>query len=252
MLTKRIIPCLDIKDGRTVKGINFVNLRDAGDPVELATRYTQEGADELVFLDISATEQKRKTLAALVLRVAKALDIPFTVGGGITSVKDARLLLLNGADKVSINSAAVNRPELINELATAFGNQCVVVAVDAKQIEGKWIVHLVGGKVTTKIDLFDWVKEVEMRGAGEILFTSMDHDGTKNGFANEALAKISNSINIPIIASGGAGEIQHFIDTFTEGKADAALAASVFHFGEISIPALKNELIKEKIAIRPA
>ena len=252
MLTKRIIPCLDIKDGRTVKGINFVNLRDAGDPVELATRYTQEGADELVFLDISATEQKRKTLAALVLRVAKALDIPFTVGGGVSSVKDARLLLLNGADKVSINSAAVKRPELINELAAAFGNQCVVVAVDAKQIEGKWIVHLVGGKVPTKIDLFDWVKEVEMRGAGEILFTSMDHDGTKNGFANEALAKISNSINIPIIASGGAGEIQHFIDTFTEGKADAALAASVFHFGEISIPALKNELIKKKIAIRPA
>ena len=252
MLTKRIIPCLDIKDGRTVKGINFVNLRDAGDPVELATRYTQEGADELVFLDISATEQKRKTLAALVLRVAKALDIPFTVGGGISSVKDARLLLLNGADKVSINSAAVKRPELINELAAAFGNQCVVVAVDAKQIEGKWIVHLVGGKVPTKIDLFDWVKEVEMRGAGEILFTSMDHDGTKNGFANEALAKISNSINIPIIASGGAGEIQHFIDTFTEGKADAALAAGVFHFGGISIPALKNELIKEKIAIRPA
>ena len=252
MLTKRIIPCLDIKDGRTVKGINFVNLRDAGDPVELATRYTQEGADELVFLDISATEQKRKTLAALVLRVAKALDIPFTVGGGVSSVKDARLLLLNGADKVSINSAAVKRPELINELAAAFGNQCVVVAVDAKHIEGKWIVHLVGGKVPTKIDLFDWVKEVEMRGAGEILFTSMDHDGTKNGFANEALAKISNSINIPIIASGGAGEIQHFIDTFTEGKADAALAASVFHFGEISIPALKNELIKKKIAIRPA
>jgi len=252
MLTKRIIPCLDIKDGRTVKGINFVNLRDAGDPVELATRYTQEGADELVFLDISATEQKRKTLAALVLRVAKALDIPFTVGGGVSSVKDARLLLLNGADKVSINSAAVKRPELINELAAAFGNQCVVVAVDAKHIEDKWIVHLVGGKVPTKIDLFDWVKEVEMRGAGEILFTSMDHDGTKNGFANEALSKISNSINIPIIASGGAGEIQHFIDTFTEGKADAALAASVFHFGEISIPALKNELIKKKIAIRPA
>jgi len=252
MLTKRIIPCLDIKDGRTVKGINFVNLRDAGDPVELATRYTQEGADDLVFLYSSATEQKRKTLAALVLRVAKALDIPFTVGGGISSVSDARLLLLNGADKVSINSAAVKRPELINELAAAFGNQCVVVAVDAKQIEGEWIVHLVGGKVPTKIDLFDWVKEVEMRGAGEILFTSMDHDGTKNGFANEALAKISNSINIPIIASGGAGEIQHFIDTFTEGKADAALAASVFHFGEISIPALKNQLIKEKIAIRPA
>ena len=252
MLTKRIIPCLDIKDGRTVKGINFVNLRDAGDPVELATRYTQEGADELVFLDISATEQKRKTLAALVLRVAKALDIPFTVGGGISSVEDARLILLNGADKVSINSAAVKRPELINDLAAAFGNQCVVVAVDAKQIGGKWIVHLVGGKVPTKIDLFEWVKEVEMRGAGEILFTSMDHDGTKNGFANEALAKISNSINIPIIASGGAGEIQHFIDTFTEGKADAALAASVFHFGEISISALKNELIKEKIAIRPA
>ena len=206
----------------------------------------------LFFWTFRRPNKNAKTLAALVLRVAKALDIPFTVGGGISSVKDARLLLLNGADKVSINSAAVKRPELINELAAAFGNQCVVVAVDAKQIEGKWIVHLVGGKVPTKIDLFDWVKEVEMRGAGEILFTSMDHDGTKNGFANEALAKISNSINIPIIASGGAGEIQHFIDTFTEGKADAALAASVFHFGEISIPALKNQLIKEKIAIRPA
>jgi cyclase len=207
MLTKRIIPCLDIKDGRTVKGVNFVDLRDAGDPVELAARYTQEGADEVVFLDISATEQKRKTLAELVLKVAAALDIPFTVGGGIGSVEDAKILLRNGADKVSINSAAVRRPELINELAKAFGSQCVVVAIDAKKIDGKWRVHLVGGKVPTPIDLFDWAKEAAARGAGEILFTSMDHDGTKEGFANDALAELSIAINIPIIASGGAGEI---------------------------------------------
>jgi len=250
MLTKRIIPCLDIKDGRTVKGVNFVNLRDAGDPVALATQYALEQADELVFLDISATEQKRKTLADLVLKVAAAIDIPFTVGGGIASVEDVSVLLKNGADKVSINSAAVKRPELINEVANHFGSQCLVVAIDAKQVSGQWKVHLVGGKVPTEIDLFNWAKEVEERGAGEILFTSMDHDGTKNGFANQALAKLSDTVNIPIIASGGAGSTQDFIDTFTLGKADAALAASVFHFGTIPIPELKQILKKQQIAIR--
>ena len=250
MLTKRIIPCLDIKDGRTVKGVNFVNLRDAGDPVELAAQYAQENADELVFLDISATEQKRKTLAELVLKVAEAIDIPFTVGGGIASVEDVDILLKNGADKVSINSAAVKRPELINELATQFGSQCVVVAIDAKQVDGEWLVHLVGGKVPTEIKLFDWAKEVEQRGAGEILFTSMDHDGTKAGFADAALARLSEEVNIPIIASGGAGKVGHFIDTFTNGKADAALAASIFHFGEISVPDLKHALKAQQIAVR--
>lgn len=250
MLTKRIIPCLDIKDGRTVKGVNFVDLRDAGDPIELASRYTEVGADELVFLDISATEQKRKTLADLVLKVAEALDIPFTVGGGISSVEDAKKLLRNGADKVSINSAAVRRPELINELADAFGNQCVVVAIDAKKVDDRWLVHLVGGKVPTLIDLNEWAREAEFRGAGEILFTSMDHDGTKNGFANAALAELTEKVNIPIIASGGAGNIQHFVDAFKKGKVDAALAASVFHFGEIPIPELKQILKKENIPIR--
>ncbi|MDG1761897.1 MAG: imidazole glycerol phosphate synthase subunit HisF [Flavobacteriaceae bacterium] len=250
MLTKRIIPCLDIKDGRTVKGVNFVNLRDAGDPVELAAQYASEQADELVFLDISATEQKRKTLADLVLRVAAAIDIPFTVGGGIISVSDVEILLKNGADKVSINSAAVKNPNLIDELANQFGSQCVVVAIDAKQINGQWKVHLVGGKVPTELNLFDWAKEVESRGAGEILFTSMDHDGTKQGFANEALAQLSEEINLPIIASGGAGKVSHFMDTFTYGKADAALAASVFHFGEIGIPELKKELKLQQVAVR--
>jgi cyclase len=250
MLTKRIIPCLDIKDGRTVKGVNFVNLRDAGDPVALAAQYAEQNADELVFLDISATEQQRKTLAELVLKVAAAIDIPFTVGGGIRSVEDVSILLKNGADKVSINSAAVKRPKLINEVAEHFGSQCLVVAIDAKQVQGQWKVHLVGGKVPTEIDLFDWAKEVARRGAGEILFTSMDHDGTKNGFANAALAKLSNEINIPIIASGGAGTPQHFIDTFTAGKADAALAASVFHFGEISVPNLKQQLKAQHIPVR--
>ncbi len=250
MLTKRIIPCLDIKDGRTVKGVNFVDLRDAGDPVELASIYAKEGADELVFLDISATEEKRKTLAELVYHVAETINIPFTVGGGISSVEDVDILLKNGADKVSINSSAVKRPELINELVAKFGSQCIVVAIDAKQIDGIWKVHLVGGKVPTEINLFDWAKEVEARGAGEILFTSMDHDGTKNGFANEALSKLSELVNIPIIASGGAGTISHFTDTFVEGKADAALAASVFHFKEIEIQDLKNELKKEGIPVR--
>ncbi|PKP28710.1 MAG: imidazole glycerol phosphate synthase subunit HisF [Bacteroidetes bacterium HGW-Bacteroidetes-18] len=250
MLTKRIIPCLDIKNGRTVKGVNFVDLRDAGDPVELAAIYAQNGADELVFLDISATEEKRKTLAELVMRVAEKVNIPFTVGGGISSVEDVELLLNSGADKVSINSSAVKNPQLINELAAKFGSQCIVVAIDAKQIDGEWIVHLVGGKVPTNIKLFDWAKEVEQRGAGEILFTSMDHDGTKNGFANEALAKLGTLVNIPIIASGGAGNMQHFVDTFIDGKADAALAASVFHFKEIEIMDLKNKLKKNGIEVR--
>ncbi len=250
MLTKRIIPCLDIKNGRTVKGVNFVDLRDAGDPVELAEIYAREGADELVFLDISATEERRKTLADLVYHVAEKVNIPFTVGGGISSVEDVDILLKNGADKVSINSSAVKRPELINELVAKFGSQCIVVAIDAKQIDENWKVHLVGGKVPTEIDLFEWAKEVEERGAGEILFTSMDHDGTKNGFANKALAKLSTELNIPIIASGGAGTVSHFTDTFMDGKADAALAASIFHFKEIEIKQLKEELKKDGIPVR--
>lgn len=241
---------MDIKDGRTVKGVNFVNLRDAGDPVELATQYALEQADELVFLDISATEQKRKTLAELVLRVAAAIDIPFTVGGGISAVEDVAVLLKNGADKVSINSAAVKNPSLIDKLSEQFGSQCIVAAIDAKQIDGQWKVHLVGGKVPTELDLFEWAREVEQRGAGEILFTSMDHDGTKQGFANNALARLSTEVNIPIIASGGAGTVPHFIETFTKGKADAALAASVFHFGEISIPELKKQLNQQQLAVR--
>ncbi|MEH6762932.1 MAG: imidazole glycerol phosphate synthase subunit HisF [Aequorivita antarctica] len=250
MLCKRIIPCLDIKNGRTVKGINFLDLRDAGDPVELAKFYSENGADELVFLDISATEERRKTLAELVLKVAATINIPFTVGGGISSVEDVEILLNNGADKVSINSSAVKNPQLINELASSFGSQCIVVAIDAKQIDGNWKVHLVGGKVPTELDLFEWAKEVEQRGAGEILFTSMDNDGTKNGFANEALSKLSTELNIPIIASGGAGKMKHFTDTFVEGKADAALAASVFHFKEITISDLKNELQTQGIPVR--
>lgn len=250
MLTKRIIPCLDIKNGRTVKGINFLDLRDAGDPVELAKFYSENGADELVFLDISATEERRKTLAELVLKVAETINIPFTVGGGISSVQDVEILLNNGADKVSINSSAVKNPQLINDLAAKFGSQCIVVAIDAKQIDGHWKVHLVGGKVPTELDLFAWAKEVEQRGAGEILFTSMDHDGTKNGFANKALAKLSTELNIPIIASGGAGTIQHFSDAFIEGKADAALAASVFHFKEIAVDDLKKELKIQGVPVR--
>ncbi|MEP0266215.1 imidazole glycerol phosphate synthase subunit HisF [Dokdonia sp.] len=250
MFTKRIVPCLDIKNGRTVKGTNFINLRDAGDPVELAKVYSETGADELVFLDISATEERRKTLSDLVLRVASQVNIPFTVGGGISSVEDVDILLKNGADKVSINSSAVKRPELINELVAKFGSQCIVIAIDAKYIDGSWIVHLVGGKVPTTLHLFDWAKEVEQRGAGEILFTSMDHDGTKDGFANDALARLSQELNIPIIASGGAGNKQHFIDVFTKGNADAALAASVFHFGDIPIPELKKELHAQGITVR--
>ena len=250
MLTKRIIPCLDIKNGRTVKGVNFVNLRDAGDPVELADLYSKAGADEIVFLDISATEERRKTLAKLVHDVAARINIPFTVGGGISSVEDVDILLQNGADKVSINSSAVKNPNLINELAGKFGSQCITVAIDAKQVTGGWKVHLIGGKVPTELDLFEWAEEAEERGAGEILFTSMDNDGTKDGFSNWALSKLSEDLNIPIIASGGAGSIEHFIDTFKEGKADAALAASVFHFKEIDIQELKMALRNEDIPVR--
>jgi cyclase len=250
MLTKRIIPCLDIKNGRIVKGVNFVDLKDAGDPVKFAKKYSEEGADELVFLDISATEERRKTLVDLVRNVAKAINIPFTVGGGISSVADVDVLLRNGADKISINSSAVKNPDLINAIASKYGSQCVVVAIDAKKINGEWIVHLVGGKLPTELNVFDWAVEVEKRGAGEILFTSINNDGTKKGFANEALAQLSEIVNIPIIASGGAGIIQHFADTFVLGKVDAALAASVFHFQEIEIPELKRYLNEKKIPIR--
>ncbi len=250
MLTKRIIPCLDIKNGRTVKGVNFVNLIDAGDPVVLAKQYAELGADELVFLDIAATLENRGTTLDMVLKVAEQVNIPFTVGGGISSIEHVDALLKCGADKISINSSAVKRPELVNELSQKFGSQCVVVAIDAKKIDGEWIVHLAGGTISTELNLFDWAKEVEKRGAGEILFTSMNNDGTKAGFANEALAKLSTELNIPIIASGGAGTVQHFIDTFVEGKSDAALAASVFHFGEIPIPDLKKELKENNIPVR--
>ncbi|HTF17299.1 MAG TPA: imidazole glycerol phosphate synthase subunit HisF [Chryseolinea sp.] len=250
MLTKRIIPCLDIKDGRTVKGINFVNIRDAGDPVELGASYARQGADELVFLDISATNEERKTFAALVRDIARHINIPFTVGGGIGSVQDVAPLLEAGADKVSINSAAVRRPELIDELSRAFGAQCIVVAIDARTVDNEWTVHTHGGKKPTEKKLFSWAKEAEDRGAGEILFTSMDHDGTKNGFAVDALAKLHQILTIPLIASGGAGVMDHFVEAFVLGKADAALAASIFHFGEIPIPELKSFLKEKHIPIR--
>lgn len=250
MLAKRIIPCLDIKDGRTVKGINFENLRDAGDAVELGKWYSEHGADELVFLDITATHEDRRTFAELVTHIAENLNIPFTVGGGISSVADVSRLLEAGADKVSVNSAAIRRPELINEIAQAFGSQCLVVAIDAKQTENGWKVFLNGGRIPTDIDLFEWANEVTQRGAGEILFTSMNHDGTKQGFANEALARMSKSVSIPVIASGGAGNMEHFYDTFTEGYADAALAASIFHFKEIGIMDLKGYLKEKGIPVR--
>lgn len=251
MLAKRIIPCLDIKDGRTVKGVNFVNLRDAGDPVELGAKYSLAGADELVFLDITATHERRKTLADLARDIARHLNIPFTIGGGIKQLADVDVLLNAGADKVSINSAAVRSPELIDELSYAFGNQFVVVAIDAKEVEGEWFVHLNGGRIKTEIKLYDWAREAQERGAGEILFTSMDHDGTKAGFANEALAKMSDMLSIPIIASGGAGNKEHFAEVFTTGKADAGLAASIFHFGEVGIKELKDYLAEQQIPVRP-
>lgn len=250
MLTKRIIPCLDVKDGRTVKGVNFVNLRDAGDPVELGKIYSEQGADELVFLDISATLEKRKTLVELVSRIAKNINIPFTIGGGIASVEDVSACLNAGADKVSINSSAVKNPDLINELSAAFGSQCITVAIDTRMYEGKPVVHTHGGTKPTDLDTIAWAKEVEERGAGEILLTSMDHDGVKTGFANEITSQISEQANIPVIASGGAGAMEHFADTFTKGKADAGLAASIFHFKEIGIQELKTYLKGENIPVR--
>jgi cyclase len=250
MLTKRIIPCLDIKDGRTVKGVNFVELRDAGDPVELAKIYSDEGADELVFLDITATVDKRKTLTELVTKIAKAIRIPFTVGGGISTIEDVKALLNAGADKISINSAAVQNPKIINEMAAEFGSQCIVVAIDTRRVEIKDFVHTHGGRKSTPLLTQAWAHEVCERGAGEILLTSMDHDGMKSGFANELTAEISSLLHIPVIASGGAGTMQDFKDVFTFGKADAALAASIFHFKEISIPELKSYLKAEGISIR--
>lgn len=249
MLTKRIIPCLDIKDGQTVKGVNFVNLIHAGDPVELAQAYVEQGADELVFLDITATVEKRKTLVELVEKVAAAINIPFTVGGGISSIGDVDALLSAGADKVSINSSAVKRPELIDELAARFGSQCVVVAIDTK-LEDDWKVYTHGGRTSTPIYTKDWTKEIQERGGGEILLTSMNHDGTKNGFALDITRWCSDNVLIPIIASGGAGNEQHFADVFNTANADAALAASVFHFGEIKIPDLKNYLKGQGITVR--
>jgi imidazole glycerol-phosphate synthase subunit HisF len=250
MLTKRIIPCLDIKDGRTVKGVNFINIRDAGDPIELGASYATQGADELVFLDISATDEQRKTFASLVRDIARHINIPFTVGGGISTVNDVGRLLEAGADKVSINSAAVRNPKLIEDLSQAFGAQCIVLAIDARKIDNQWTVHTHGGKQPTDRKLFTWAKEGQERGAGEILFTSMDHDGTKSGFAIDPLHKLNDLLHIPVIASGGAGEMGHFTDCFILGKASAALAASIFHFGEIEIPELKTFLKKSGIEVR--
>lgn len=250
MLTKRIIPCLDIKDGRTVKGINFLGLKDAGDPVALAQKYAEDGADELVLLDITATVENRKTWADLVEQVARKINIPFTVGGGIASVEDVYRLLRAGADKVSVNSSAIKRPGLINELSRQFGSQCIVLAIDAKQVSNSWQVFSAGGTKATGLDLTDWATEGVSRGAGEILFTAMNNDGTQNGYALSALKALSEKINVPVIASGGAGSLSHFSEAFTEGKADAALAASVFHFGTIVIPELKQYLSQQNIPVR--
>jgi cyclase len=251
MLTKRIIPCLDIKDGRTVKGINFENIRDAGDPVELGELYAQQGADELVFLDITATVEKRKTLRELVNRIAHHINIPFTVGGGISSVDDVSVLLQNGADKISVNTSAFKRPALINELAKEFGSQCVVLAIDAKQEpDGEWYVYLNGGRTKTETTCFNWAKQGVDAGAGEILLTSMNHDGTKQGFAIDITRRLSQSLPVPVIASGGGGTMPHFKAIFEEGAADAALAASIFHFKEIAIPELKQYLRQQHIAVR--
>lgn len=250
MLAKRIIPCLDIKDGQTVKGTNFVNLRQAGDPVELGKVYSEQGADELVYLDITASYEGRKTFTDLVRRIASQISIPFTVGGGIHELKDVDRLLSAGADKVSINSAAIRNPQLIDDIASHFGSQVCVVAIDARNTPYGWKCFLNGGRVETERNLFDWAREANDRGAGEILFTSMDHDGVKTGYANEALATLADELSIPVIASGGAGKKEHFRDAFTQGKADAALAASVFHFGEIPIPELKQYLLNEGINVR--
>ncbi len=251
MLTKRIIPCLDIKDGRTVKGTNFVNLRDAGDPVELGALYAQQGADELVFLDITATVERRDTLRELVLKIARQINIPFTVGGGIKSVEDVGLLLKSGADKVSVNTAAFNNPALIKDIALEFGSQCVVLAIDTKQEEdGEWYVYLHGGRTKTNTRCIDWAKEAAALGAGEILLTSMNNDGTKNGFALDITRMLASALSIPVIASGGAGTMEHFNAVFKEGLADAALAASIFHFKEIGIPELKTYLQQQNIPVR--
>lgn len=250
MLTKRIIPCLDIKDGKTVKGINFQNIIDVGDPVELGTLYAQMGADELVFLDITATNEKRKTLSELVTRIAQHINIPFTVGGGISSIEDVSVLLGCGADKISVNTAAVKNPQLIHDLANQFGSQCVVLAIDTKYIDGDWYVFLNGGRIATNIRAIDWAKQAAALGAGEILLTSMSNDGTKDGFAIDITRAISEAVNIPVIASGGAGCMQHFVDVFDKGKADAALAASIFHYKEIEIPELKKYLKQQGVSIR--
>jgi len=251
LLTKRIIPCLDIKDGRTVKGINFESIRDAGDPVELAKLYSEQGADELVFLDITATVEKRKTLVELVKRIAENINIPFTVGGGISTVDDVSLLLQNGADKVSVNTAAFKNPQLIKALSEAFGSQCVVLAIDTKKEEdGEWYVYLNGGRTKTDVKTTDWAKQAVELGAGEILLTSMNNDGTKNGFAIDITSALSSMLAVPVIASGGAGSLEHFKDVFQNGHADAALAASIFHYKEIEIPDLKKYLAGQKIAIR--
>lgn len=249
-LAKRIIPCLDVRNGETVKGINFVNLRSAGDPVELGKAYSDAGADELVFLDITASFEERKTFTNLVSRVAQEVNIPFTVGGGISTIDDVERMLLAGADKVSINSAAIRNPQLINQIASKFGSQVCVCAIDARLDEDGWHCYVKGGRERTALSLFDWANEVADRGAGEVLFTSMDHDGVKQGYANEALAQLAENIPIPVIASGGAGSKEHFRDAFVQGHADAALAASVFHFGEIKIPELKKYLSKEGINVR--
>ena len=250
MLAKRIISCLDIKDGQTVKGTNFLNLRQAGDPVELARAYSEQGVDELVFLDITASFEGRKTFTELVKRIAENINIPFTVGGGIHELSDVDRLLGAGADKISVNSAAIRHPELIDEIANHFGSQVCVLAVDAKQTPQGWKCYLDGGRVETERELFSWVHEGQERGAGEVLFTSMDHDGVRQGYANEALAQMADALSIPVIASGGAGKMEHFRDAFRVGKADAALAAGVFHFGDIKIPELKSYLCSENIVIR--
>ena len=250
MLAKRIIPCLDVKDGKTVKGVKFVNIQEAGDPVELGSRYSEQGADELVYLDITASHEGRKLFYDLVRRIARHLNIPFTVGGGISELSDAEALLMAGADKISINTSAVLNPGLITSLAQNFGTQFVVAAIDARFENGQWTVYTHGGRKQTEKELFSWAREAQERGAGEILFTSMNHDGTKNGYAVEALAMLSGQLSIPVIASGGAGNMEHFAEVFTAGKADAALAASVFHYGEIPLPALKKYLAERNIPVR--
>jgi cyclase len=250
MLAKRIIPCLDVRDGMTVKGINFVDIKEVGDPVELGAKYARDGADELVFLDITASHEKRKLFSDVVKRIAENLNIPFSVGGGINELKDAEILLSAGADKVSVNSAAIRTPKLIDEIAAGFGSQFIIVAIDARLENGRWNVYINGGRIPVEKELFSWAKEVESRGAGEILFTSMNHDGTKSGFANEALRELSESLSIPVIASGGAGTEAHFEEVFSEGKADAALAASIFHYNEIPIPQLKDYLRNKNVNVR--